>query len=87
MVMNIKIACSSARWPAMANHGRKSSTPGVTKEDNLTWCVRGFEEEFFVGSCMTSSVKSPRMLAGMVRDGKVDLAGIQRPETRTQSTR
>ena len=88
MMMNIRDRLFISRLDGDGKSWVEIHTPGVTNVDPLTWCVRGFEDEFFVGSCMTNhSVKTPRMLAGMARDGKVDLACLQRQEARAQSTR
>ncbi|MEY3897013.1 MAG: hypothetical protein RLZZ214_2534, partial [Verrucomicrobiota bacterium] len=72
MVMNIKDRLFTCPLDGDGKSWTELPTPGVTKEDSLTWCVRGFDDEFFVGSCIASfEVKSPRMLAGMARDGKL----------------
>ena len=72
MIMNIKDRLFTCPLDGDGKSWTELLTPGVTKEDSLTWCVRGFDDEFFVGSCITrSEVKSPRMLAGMARDGKL----------------
>ncbi|MEO8616619.1 MAG: hypothetical protein ABI600_15860 [Luteolibacter sp.] len=43
--------------------------PGDNGGDGLTWTLRGFNDDFFVGSCNTSSESTtPRMLAGLVGD-------------------
>ena len=47
-------------------------TPGVTQEDSFVWYVRGFEDGFYVGSRVTDFDGARfRMLAGMVRDGRL----------------
>lgn len=72
MIMNMKDRMFTCPLDGDGKSWTELLTPGVTKEDSLTWCVRGFDDEFFVGSCITRfEVKSPRMLAGIARDGKL----------------
>jgi len=72
MMMNIEDRLFTCPLASDGKSWTEIPTPGVKPENMLTWCVNGFGQEFFVGSCMKSpSVRAPRMLAGMVRDGKL----------------
>jgi len=55
-------------------HWTEIDLPGVRKEDDLTWAVQGIGREFIVGSRPRDISPSvpPRMLAGRVRDGRLE---------------
>jgi hypothetical protein len=73
MVMNIKDRLFTRALGSDGRSWTEIEPSGVTAEDSLTWHVQGFDDGFFVGSVISrSEVKSPRMLAGMARNGIVN---------------
>ncbi|MFT3990074.1 MAG: hypothetical protein QM680_01570 [Luteolibacter sp.] len=53
---------------------KEIAAPGVSGQTPITWYIQGYDEDFYVGSYLTDSTPiSPLMLAGTVRDEKLNL--------------